>query len=362
MSTYSVKYQPKSVVEVTMNISNNDITQAYTRALKKASAKAALPGFRKGKAPEAMVESYLGKEKIYEEALNTAIPDEFEKALKEDHKESKERIIVLNYPDFKLTKEWKPGDDLTVVATCTIYPRFNIDKLEKELKVKKGEATATTEQEVEESVNKIFEQYKKIKQEEKTKNGEQEATKIIVPGQEEKSEQKEIALDDNFAKAAGAPSLEELRKMIKSEIEYDKQMKSEREFEEAVIKKAQELVDIDIPDILIEEELNRIEQRFTSQLSRIGTTLEKYLETENKTKEEVRKEWYERAYENTKLALILQELRVKRDLKVSDEEVKALAVQNGITKGLTEEQYNTLAYIIGQSKALEVIKELALDK
>ena len=70
MSKYVVKHQPKSVIEVKMEISSAEITEAYKRALKKRALSVAISGFRKGKAPENMVEDYIGKEKIYEEALS----------------------------------------------------------------------------------------------------------------------------------------------------------------------------------------------------------------------------------------------------------------------------------------------------
>jgi FKBP-type peptidyl-prolyl cis-trans isomerase (trigger factor) len=355
MSKYIVKHLPKSVVEVEMNISVSDIEGAYTKARKAISTRTQLPGFRKGKAPEAMIDSYVGKEKIYEEALNKLLPEEFENALKEDQKDTNARTVVLTYPDFKLENEWKPGAELKVKASCVIYPRFNIDKLDKDLRVKKDKAEEVTEAEVEESVEKIFEQYKKIKKQDKIKL---EDLKDVKPEDVEVDVQK----DDEFAKAAGAQTLDELKKMIKSEIEYDKTLKVEREFEDKVVKKAQELVDIDIPDILVEEELNRIEQRFTGQLTRIGTTFEKYLETEKKDKDAVRKEWQERALENTKLALILQEVRVKDQLKVEEQEIQSLAAQNGIKTGMTQDQYNTLSYIIGQSKALDMLKVKAAQE
>ncbi len=354
MSKYNVKYQPKSVVEVRMEITDEEIQNSFKKAVKKIAKSVSIPGFRKGKAPEAMVEGSIGKDKIYEDALNTLIPEEFEKALKESQTDTKQRIMLLNYPDYKLEGEWKPGQQLVVTASAIVYPKVTVDKIESDLKASKPAKEDVTDKEVSESIEKIFQQYKKIRaQDAKEKagniNNESQSTDAPV----------EVEMDDEFAKAAGAQNLDDLKSLVKSEIEYDKGTRVERQYEEELIKKAQELVDIDMPDLLIDEEVNRIEQRFIGQLDKLGITFDTYLQTESKTKEQVRAEWVERAKENTKIALILQEIRIKNDIKVSDEEIKLLALQNGIKSGISQEQHNTLAYVIGQSKALEKLKEMA---
>jgi trigger factor len=355
MSTYTVSYLPKSIIEAKLVIDTNDIDAAYKKALKGFCTRTQLPGFRKGKAPEQMVESYVGKEKIYEQTLNTIIPDQFETALKEDQKASKGRIVILSAPSYKIENEWKPGAPLEVTATAVIYPRFEIDSVISKLRVKKGIADAVEEKEVDEAIGKIFEQYKKIKKAEKEKG----KLSSAESNDQQIGEEISLDMDDTFAQAAGAKNLDDLKKSVREELNYEKQTNVEKAFEEEVLKKAQEMTEIDIPELLIQEEMNRIEDRFKSQLSRIGTTFEKYIETEGKTKDEVTKDWYSKAYENTKIALILQEIRVVKELKVTDEEIKFVAAQNGITKGITQDQYNTLSYVVGQSKALNELKSIA---
>src|SRR4029078_1034048 len=114
---------------------------------------------------------------------------------------------------------------------------------------------------------------------------------------------------------------------------------------------------IEVPEMLIDEEISRIEERFTTQLQRIGTTLENYLTVENKTTEDIKKEWSERALENTKVALILNEIKVQKDLTVTEEEIRMLAMQNGVKTQMTEQQYTSIKYLIGQSKALQEAKK-----
>ncbi len=352
MSTYAVSRLPKSKIKVEMQLSKDEIENAYKKALTKITEETQLRGFRKGKAPKEMVESTVGGEKIYEEAFNRMLPRELEKALKAEAEKNKdERFIVLDYPKFDLGKQWKPGEDLEVTAECTLYPKVNIKKLEKELKVKKGEAKQVADTEVEESIAKIFEQYKKIKEEDNKK-----AAENVV---EKNAAFVELAMDDDFAQAAGAKNMEDLRAMVKAELGHEASNTVEKEFEDKVIKKMLQLVEVEVPDMLVDEETARIEDRFKSQLERIGTTLENYLKIENKTSEDIKKEWSERALENTKVALILNEIKVEKDLPISEEEIKMVAMQNGVRNEMTEQQYTSIKYLLGQSKALQEAKRLA---
>lgn len=351
-----------------MHISKDQIESAYKKALARIAEETHLRGFRKGKAPQEMVESAVGQEKIYEEALNRLLPNELEAALKEEAEKNKdERFIVLDYPNFNLTNQWKPGDDLDVTAECTLYPKVNIEKLASQLKVTKELPPEVTDEQVNESVGKIFEQYKRIKEEEQKKAAENvvanNAALVDAKGDTLiQNTQDDVAMDDTFAQAAGAKDLEDLRKMVKSELQYESSTTVERDFEDKVIKKMLELVDIDVPDMLVHEELHRIEDRFKEQLSRIGTTLENYLSIENKTEEDIRQEWNDRALENTKVALILNEIKVEKDLPVTDEEIKFLAMQNGVKNNMTEQQYTSIKYLLGQSKALQEAKKMAEEK
>lgn len=365
MSNYSVSRLPHSKIKVEMQISKDSISQAYAKGLKTIANDTHLKGFRKGKAPLEMVESAVGTEKVYEEALNRLLPKELENALKQESENNKdERFIVLDYPKFDLSKEWKPGEDLTVTAECTLYPKVNIDKIDSELRVTKEDPKDVTDAQVQESIDKIFEQYKKIKQEEKKKKDENVVTEksgivdtkgdVLISSSEE-----EVVMNDVFAQAAGAKDMEELRSLVKSELSYEATTAVEKDFEDKVIKKMLELIEIDVPQMLVEEELARIEDRFQSQLQRIGTTMENYLKVEEKTKEDLIKEWSERANENTKVALILNEIKVKKDLPISDEEINMLALQNGIKSKMTDQQYTSIKYLLGQSKALQEAKKIA---
>jgi trigger factor len=366
MVNYTAKYLPQSKLEVTLNITDDQLKEEYTKALRKIAEKTEVRGFRKGKAPIDMVEESIGKEKVYEDAINSLLPKKLEEALKtEAEKDTSHQMVVLDYPKFSINDQWKPGETLVVVSEVSLYPKFDISKLD-QLSIKKAEKKEVTDKDIEDAVNKIFEQYKHIKEHEKKQKDQNVITRTetatLVDAQGNAliaSDEKELKIDDEFAVAAGAKDLANLKEMLKSELESEAIFQAEKDNENELIKTAISLIDIDMPQILVDEELNRIQIRFQNQLERFGMTVESYLSSENKTLEEQRDQWKQQALENSKIALILSELQRKKEIQVSEEEIKLLSAQSGIKGNLSREQYISLRYIVGQTKALDELKKLA---
>jgi FKBP-type peptidyl-prolyl cis-trans isomerase (trigger factor) len=351
MSKYNIKHLPKSQIEVSLEITPEEIAASYKKTLQKFVGSTQVKGFRKGKAPVAMVEATVGRDRLYEDALNAVIPEQLETSLNEEAKKNPDqRFIILDYPQFKIANEWKGQEPLNVTATCSIYPKIDLGKVSSSLKVKRETLTDPTQDQIDDATLKIFEQYKNIKAQQ---DKEQVVRKDLSV---ENPESSEVLMDDDFAKAAGAKDLEELKKMISEELKYEQQTKLERDFEEAMLKKALELVEIDLPDILVNEELNRIENRFKTQLDRLGITFESYLANENKTAEVVRNEWLIKAQENTKIALLLNEWRVFNNLVITEEEISRVMPKSS-DKKVSDQEYQSIVYMLGQTKSLQHLKD-----
>ncbi|MDQ3239547.1 MAG: hypothetical protein M3P33_03415 [bacterium] len=366
MVNYQASYLPKSKIQVILDIDSDQLKLAYAKSLIKISQKTELKGFRKGKAPSDMVESVVGSEKIYEDAINSLLPKQLEEALKqESEKDKSKQFIVLDYPQFKTEGEWKPGEALKVKAECTLYPSVDISNLDK-LEVSKVEKKPVIDADIDESINKIFEQYKAIKandKKDKESNVHHQKEQSLFLGAQGNSlidrKDPEVVIDDEFAVAAGATSLSNLRELIQKELETNADQEVLKTFENDLIKNAIQLTDIDVPDMLIEEELNRIQQRFQSQLDRFGMSLESYLASESKKLEDQRQEWKVQAVDNTKIALILSEIQRQNKIEVTDQEIQLLASQSGLNTSISNDQYVSIRYIVGQTKALEELKKMA---
>ncbi|MBM4448499.1 MAG: trigger factor family protein, partial [Chloroflexi bacterium] len=68
---------------LTIEMEPQEVAEALTGAYQRLAKRANIPGFRKGKAPRALLERYLSKEGVLEDALNRLLPQAYEKALKE---------------------------------------------------------------------------------------------------------------------------------------------------------------------------------------------------------------------------------------------------------------------------------------
>ena len=117
MKLINVNEVEKNVVEIEFSIDRPVFEEAVTKEFKKNQKNIALPGFRKGKAPRAMVEKMYGKGVFYEDALNALLPTEYEAALKESGAEAVSR------PEFDIVSM---EEDVVLKAKIFIKPEVEV--------------------------------------------------------------------------------------------------------------------------------------------------------------------------------------------------------------------------------------------
>jgi trigger factor len=175
-------------------------------------------------------------------------------------------------------------------------------------------------------------------------------------------------INDDFAKSLGKFSdLAALRKNMEEGLTHEKEhkMKEERraEFIESIIKNSK----TDLPDVLIDEETNRMLQEFEQQISPMGMTIDQYLENIKKDKEEMKKDWRPQAEKRVISALALKQIVKDEDIKVDSKEVEAeinKTIQyykdvKDIEKNLDMERlYNYSKGILENEKVFEMLEKL----
>lgn len=115
----SIKFLPKSTVELIITIPGQDVQNEYQKVFEKTAENLELPGFRKGKAPKKLVAEKVNKSKIYEEVLQNLLPKFYAEALK------KYNLNPVVNPKIEIT-EMEEGKEWTVKATIAQKPPVNL--------------------------------------------------------------------------------------------------------------------------------------------------------------------------------------------------------------------------------------------
>ena len=367
---YEIKEATATKKKVEIEVSAEDFNNYYSQTLKKISADAEIPGFRKGKVPENMVEKRVTKEGVLSEAAEIAIRESWAKFLAESKEEA------ISQPQVEVIKIAK-GNPLVFTAEFEILPEIKLPKLDS-AKVEKKEVEVT-DQEVEDAIKWI--QQSRAKYSEKISGAEDgdlveftfscldiendpEKKDRIVLGKghyiegledtlrgmkreevrefetqhpQEKKEKKikisvkvdsvkkvEIPeINDEWVKGLGAfNTVEELKKDIKEGIKKDKEVAEIQRVREESIKKLIEKTEIEVPKTLIKREqdfmLNNIKERCLSELK---INFEEYLKQVKKTEEEITKELEKIAKEKVKGFLVLHQIVKDEKIKVTEEEI-----------------------------------------
>ena len=367
---YEIKEATATKKKVEIEVSAEDFNNYYSQTLKKISADAEIPGFRKGKAPEDMVESRVTKEGVLSEAAEIAIRESWAKFLAESKEEA------ISQPQVEVIKIAK-DNPLIFTAEFEILPEIKLPKLDS-AKVEKKEVEVT-DQEVEDAIKWI--QQSRAKYSEKISGAEDgdlveftfscldiendpEKKDRIVLGkghyiegledtlrgmkreevrefetrypQENKDKKIKISVkvdsvkkveipevNDEWVKGLGAfNTVEELKKDIKEGIKKDKEVAEIQRAREESIKKLIEKTEIEVPKTLIKREqdfmLNNIKERCLSELK---INFEEYLKQVKKTEEEITKELEKIAREKVKGFLVLHQIVKDEKIEVTEEEI-----------------------------------------
>ena len=412
---------------------NNELKLEFTveaakfdEAIQKVYVKSAkyfnIPGFRKGKAPLAIVEKHYGKEIFYEDAFNEIVPEIYEKELKENN------IEAVSRPDIEVTQIGK-GQDLIFTAVVQIKPEVTVGKY-KGIALKKIEYTVSDEN-IDHEIEHMRERNARIITVEdravKDKDivtidfegsvdgvpfegGKAEGheltigSKTFIPGFEDqiigmkKEEEKDITVtfpkdyfskdlagkeavfkvklheikekelptvDDEFAKDVSEfDTLEELKKSIREKLEEENTRRAKYETEEAAIKAVCDATEIDIPSGMIESEIDNMVKEVESRLSYQGLKLEQYLQMLNKTEADFRKEYEEQAKENVKSRLVLEAVAKDAKIEVAEDEIASKIKEMAETYGRKEEDLKlneTLKKYLEQSIKEEKAIQFIID-
>lgn len=314
MSKINVKKLPKSEVELEGEIEGEVFESYYPKALKKLGENIKIDGFRKGKIPESVLLSNIPEISILEEMAEMALSDHYPKIITE------EKIDAIGRPEISIIKLARKNP-LGFKIKTAILPAIKLGDYKEDAKKiisSITEAEKNTDVSPEDLENTIMDIRKS------------RAPKIHMTEEHEHKEGEEHVhpepelpeFNDEFVRAIGPfKDVVDFKDKLKENIKLEKENQLKEKTRLKIIEKIIDGSDIDLPNLLVEIELDKILYKMESDITQMGLKFEDYLKHLNKTIEDLRKEFRTDAEKKAKFALILNEIAKIEKITADEEQI-----------------------------------------
>ncbi len=291
---YTITNQPNSIVEIKIELDKNDLLPFKEKAIEELAKSVQMNGYRQGKVPLELAKTKIPPTELAEKTASFAIEEIYPKII------LKEKINALGYPEIKITK---------------IIPD---QEMEFQIKV------AQLKEIILPDYKNIAKEFKKKKEISVSENEIEETLKWIYLSRNKNAKEGDILkIDDEFAHSLGDfRDLEDLKKNIREGVKMEKEQKETEKWRIELLEKIMENIEWDLPEILIETEIQKMIEELKVRLEEMGLPYEKYLEQIKKTEKDLEKDLRETASKRVKIGLILREIAIKENISISEEEIQ----------------------------------------
>jgi FKBP-type peptidyl-prolyl cis-trans isomerase (trigger factor) len=312
-TNFSVKKLDKSRVELVASLSADIFDSYRATALKNLNESVTIDGFRKGKVPENILVQKVGEKTVLEEMAELAISKAYPEII------INEKIDAIGRPEVHITKLAR-GNPLEFKITTAVVPTFELPDYktvaDAEIKKLPVQEEKVTDVDLDEAILRIRKSRVSHEGHDHEKLTAEEHEKMIVDNLPE--------LTDDFVKTIGDfKDVPDFKNKLSSMLLEDKKNQLKEKHRIAIADAISEKTKVELPDIMIESELNRNEAQFKADIERMGLKIEDYLSHAKKTVEDLRVEWRPHAEKKAKLQLILNAIALKEKLHPSKEEIKS---------------------------------------
>ncbi|MBI4294834.1 MAG: trigger factor [Chloroflexi bacterium] len=370
--------QENSRVLLHIELEADEMERALDDSYKRLARRVQVPGFRRGKVPRDILERFLGKETLLKEAEELAVTQFYNRAIEEQHIEAiaQPKIEVLHneplafratvpvrpdvdpgdYKHVRLKQEevtvgeaevekaleqlrlqqapWEPaerpvapGDLVTIDVQGTLDQKSVLDEKGLQYPVFQGSPMpvpgfAEKLQGLEKGTETAF----AITMPQDYKNPQLAGQTIEFKVKVEEIKQKRLPeLDDEFARSLGGgfDNLPQLKERLLSNLKARAEAEAMTRYEEQVVQTVTSLAKLDVPEVLVDREIDAMLNEQVSRFRGGQKSLEAYLAAIGKTDEEIRQEARPHARHRVVRALVLDKIAQVEDIKVSPEEVQA---------------------------------------
>jgi len=369
--------QGKLTVEVDAETFNKALDQAFKKVQKQLN----VPGFRKGRVPRQIFEQRFGVESLYQDALDIVLPDAYSNAIDETGIEpvaqpeidieqiGKSQSLIFT-ADVTVKPEVKLGEykGLEVPKVDTEVTDEDVEAELKELQKRHAELVVKEDEPAEQGDTVVID-FEGFVDGEAFEGGKAEnhslelGSNSFIPGFEEQlvgakaEDEKEIQvtfpeeyhaeelagkpaifkvkvhevkqlvlpeLDDDFAVDVDdeVETLEALKEKIKNRLKDEKEHNAKHEVENIVLEKAAENAEIDIPEVMFDNEVERMVQEFEQRLQQQGLNLELYSQLSGQDIDSLKETMREDAEKRVRVNLTLEAIVKAENIDVTEEDVE----------------------------------------
>jgi len=406
----------KNVVKFNMEISAEEFEAGIVKAYQKEKGKFVVDGFRKGKVPRKIIEARFGEDVFFEEAINLILQEEYPKAVDELG------LAVINRPDLDIDGI-KKGEGFVVNVTVEVYPEIEVkdykgveiekiseeldeDAVEKELEAlqKRNARLVSVDREAQDGDTVIID-YAGFVGEDQFEGGtaENHSLKLgsgaFIPGFEEQligkkaGEEVEVKvtfpeeyhapdlagkeavfkckvhevkaeelpkLDDDFASDVSEfDTLDEFKKDLQEKLEESAKKTAVQRMQDAAVRAVVDANDFDIPEVIVDDEIQAMIRDFDRQLSYQGLNIQQFMQFSGKEMEEIKKEFKEDAEKRAKTKMVIEAVAKKENFEVTDEEIEEDLQKMA---DLYKMELSKIKEILGDSHKEATIMELKMRK
>ncbi len=402
-------------VRLLVEVPFEELKPSLDAAYKNIGQQLTVPGFRKGKVPPAVIDQRIGRGPVLEEAINDALPKLYSKAVQDN------KVKAIGRPEVDVT-EFNDKESLQFSAEVEVRPELTLPDLDgieasvADLEVADGD--------LDEHVTALRQRFGSLNPVERavqdkdyltidlstTKDGEtveeaqatglsyQVGSGALLEGLDEavlglsageskgfktqlvggslKGEDVDVEVtvtavkeqelpeyDDEFAQTASEfDTADELTADLRTRLERGKRLEQASEARDAVLEKILTLVEVPVPEGLLEDEVTARRENLDQQLGYSGMSFEQFLEGEEMTADEFEEDLRTRSEDAIKAQFVLDLVAEQQELSVNDGELTEHIVRHAQRAGVNPDQFaqHAVEHNLVPSLVSEVVRGKAL--
>lgn len=315
-----IKKLPKSEVEIEVSLPADFLVSARKKAVTLYGESIEIAGFRKGHIPENIVVEKVGEAKLLEEATDVLLREHFAKIMEQ------EKLDIIGQPKISITK-LALGNPVEFKATFAVMPEFELPDYKSVAKAQGASLKVETPEASDKEVEDVLLQIRKNKAHFDWHEAHPEEKGHNHP---EIKDEDLPELNDEFAQKAGNfENLTELTEKVKENIVAEKKIRNIEKKRASIIEELVKNTKIELPEILIESEINKSLAQMRDDVERRGIKWSEYLSQVKKTdssaealtkaEEDLRKDFRESSEKKAKVQLIFNKIAEVEKLEPNKE-------------------------------------------